>query len=130
MKAVLSLLAVLGAVVCVYAGSYGGGYGGKSVYPQVQQYAYQQTYRPATTQYAQYYAKPTYAKLQYVQPSYVAVGGGPSVGFGGGSGNLLGGSGGSIIPIIIIFVLLAIFAPLLIASLTSSNEAFFDSVGS
>ncbi|XP_061174460.1 uncharacterized protein LOC133183531 [Saccostrea echinata] len=131
MKAVLSFLALLGAAVCVYAGGYGGGhYGGKTVaYPHYQQY--QQFYRPAYAQYSQYYAKPAYAQLQYVQPSYVAVGGGQGIGFGGGSGNLFGGSNtGSIIPIIIIFVLLAIFAPLLIASLASSNEAFYDSVGS
>uniref|UniRef100_A0A8W8HY48 Uncharacterized protein n=1 Tax=Magallana gigas TaxID=29159 RepID=A0A8W8HY48_MAGGI len=50
--------------------------------------------------------RPQYAQVQYYQPV------------------------GAIIPIIIIFVLLAIFAPVLIGSLVSSNDALFDSLGS
>uniref|UniRef100_A0A8W8HYT7 Uncharacterized protein n=1 Tax=Magallana gigas TaxID=29159 RepID=A0A8W8HYT7_MAGGI len=72
----------------------------------------------------QYY-QPAYLKTSYVQPSYLGYG-------NTGSGlNLFNGSdAGSIIPIVIIFLLLAFFAPLLIGSLASSNEALWDSVDS
>ncbi|XP_078315801.1 uncharacterized protein LOC111128095 [Crassostrea virginica] len=110
MNSVFSLLFLLGLGVCVYAGGYGGG---------ANYLNYQQYYRPA------------YAQVQYYQPGYAYVQ--PS--FGGlgpvGSGNLFAGSDtGSIIPIIIIFFLLAFFAPLLIGSLASSNNALWESVDS
>uniref|UniRef100_K1QT71 Uncharacterized protein n=1 Tax=Magallana gigas TaxID=29159 RepID=K1QT71_MAGGI len=113
MNSVLSLLVALSVAVCVSAGSYGGG----------QYLNYQQYVRPAYTQ-MQYY-QPAYLKTSYVQPSYVGYG-------NTGSGlNLFNGSdAGSIIPIVIIFLLLAFFAPLLIGSLASSNAALWDSVDS
>ncbi|XP_062614908.1 glycine-rich protein-like isoform X2 [Saccostrea cucullata] len=123
MKFTLALSVLLGVVACIYAKGYGGfgaGYGG------YQQFAYR-----APQMYYQVRQQPV-----VYGPAY----GGGGLGSGGSnSGNLFGGGGygagigggsnlGAIVPIIIIFVLLAIFAPLLIASLASSNEAFFDSV--
>ncbi|XP_078316073.1 uncharacterized protein LOC111127866 isoform X2 [Crassostrea virginica] len=75
-----------------------------------------------------------YAQVQYYQPvSYGTVGGTGGTGGSGlfDSGNLSGGGGsGSILPLILIFVLLAVFAPVLIGSLASSNTAVFNSTNS
>ncbi|XP_048735285.1 uncharacterized protein LOC125650807 isoform X2 [Ostrea edulis] len=123
MKAAVALLAALGFVACVSAGSYGG-VGVRTA--------------PAYN-YMQYQARPMYYAMR--QPMYYGV----QQGGGSGSGNLLGGSGnmfgaggyggggsdmGSVLPILLVFLMLAIFAPLLIGSLASSNEALFESLDS
>ncbi|XP_061174457.1 glycine-rich protein-like [Saccostrea echinata] len=128
MKASLVVSVLLGVVACVSAGGYGGGGVGHGHGFGYQQFAVQ---------------RPVYYQLQQQPVVTYGVQGFGNTG-GSNSGNLFGGYGGggyggglgvgsntgSIIPIIIIFVLLAIFAPLLIASLTSSNDAFYDSIGS
>eukprot|EP00105_Crassostrea_gigas_P029602 XP_011451593.1 PREDICTED: uncharacterized protein LOC105345215 [Crassostrea gigas] len=112
MKSQLAVvLVVLGVAAYASAGSYG---------PQgmiQQQYMQPQIYRQQT----QMYARQPYVQYAYAQPQV-------AYGQAGGSGGLLGQSGaaaGSIIPIVIIFVIIAILAPVLIGSLVSSNDVVY-----
>ncbi|XP_022328865.2 uncharacterized protein LOC111127867 [Crassostrea virginica] len=142
MRSTLILFAVGTAIACVSAGGYGGGYGMNVGYGGIGGYG-QSNYLGNTGYYQYMHQKPMYYALQ---PQVVTYGQGSGSGnlFGGGgsggSGNLFGGGGygnvygggvgggsdlGAIIPIIIIFVLLAVFAPVLIGSLVSSNDVLF-----